>query len=498
MADPSAQATTTLDALPIGIDGLVVLVVYLLGIVGIGFWGRAKRKEESLSDHYLAGRELGFFVLLLTLFATQYSGNTLFGFTAKGYRMGYAWVMSVHAMTAVVVGYLLFAPALHRHSRDRNYITPADYLDDRFNSRAIRLVCALIMIFATANYVYAQLKVMGLAVGGLTGGRIDPIYGVVGLAVVMILYETLGGMRSVAWTDAIQGFLLLLGFTLLVILVMRQHGTLADAAVHIREHNPEKIAVPNATRCAYWFSMVLLIGLGASVYPHAIQRIYAAKNPRILRKSLKVMAFFPFVTTLIVLLVGLIALRAHPGLDHQSSERLLAIICGDLAGSGSLGYWTVIVILAAIMAALMSTADSALLSLSSMATKDLYGTFLNPTANEQKLTRVGKSVSWVVLALLVWLSSYEDLTLVQLLEVKFEVLLQVVPAFYLGVHLPRLKGGPVLLGMLVGLGLAITLLVMGIKTIDGVHAGVVALAANTLTVLVGHALGSRQTVAAPG
>jgi SSS family solute:Na+ symporter/sodium/pantothenate symporter len=301
----------------------------------------------------------------------------------------------------------------------------------------------------------------------------------------MVIYETLGGMRSVAWTDATQGALLFVGFLALLVLAWTTLGGLPNAAAHLAAEAPEKIAVPARRQSAYWLSMVALVGVGGSVYPQAIQRIYAAKSGGALRRSLGFMAVMPLVTTGAVVVLGIIAIPLYPGLAGAESDQVLALILRDVLRSGPLGYWTVVLLLGAVVAALMSTADSALLSISSMVVRDLYGAYLRPRAEEAHLTRVGKLVSWVVIALLVYVSTRENLTLVRLLEVKFEVLIQVAPAFYLGTTWRKLDRVAVLSGMLAGLAVALGLYAVDLS-LGGFHAGVVGLAVNTLvTVTVG-------------
>ena len=482
--------------LPLGPGALILLACYVLSLLGVGVWGRFQRKDDSLEDHYLAGRQLGLGVLFLTLFATQYSGNTLFGFTGKAYRIGYAWLMSIHAMGAIVVGYLLFAPQLQRLAKKLNLITPGDYLYARYGSRPLRLVATLCMIFALANYTLAQLKVMGHAVAGLSGGRIDAFWGVLALAVVMVVYETLGGMRSVAWTDAVQGLILLFGFTALLWLAFTDLGGLSDAAPIIRQLAPEKIAVPSARRCVYWFSMVALVGVGGSIYPQAIQRVYAAKSGEALRRSLGLMALMPLVATGTALLLGLITIVRYPDLKGSNSDRVLALLLKDVMQTGPLGYWLTALLLAATLSALMSTADSALLSISSMTVRDLYAVYLRPDAEEQHLTRVGKWVSWVIVALLVWVATREHFTLVRLLEIKFEVLIQVAPAFYLGVRWKRVASRAILSGM--ASGLLVALFAYATKLdLGGLHAGVAGLLVNVSVVTVMTLVGPKPSETSP-
>ena len=214
----------TVAVISFGPGAWVVVGIYLLSLVGIGMLSYRTRQENSLRDFYLAGRGFGFIVLLLTLYATQYSGNTVVGFPGKAYQSGFSWIMSVHFATATVVFYLLFAPKLRAMARRKGFITPVDYLDDRFKSTGINVVAAVVMIVVLSNYLLAQLRAMGSTLEGLTeaqteeGRRAAFVFGVIFLALIVVVYETLGGLRAVAWTDMIQGVVLLFGIGMLLII----------------------------------------------------------------------------------------------------------------------------------------------------------------------------------------------------------------------------------------------------------------------------------------
>ena len=129
-----------LNTMEIGFVGFYLGVLLLIGLAG---W--RSRKANTLQDFYLGGNSTGLWVLLLTLYATQYSGNTLFGFTGKTYRVGFSWSVSIQFMTAIVVVYLTFAPRLFALSRQHCFITPADYLQHRFKTPALSLTASLVM-----------------------------------------------------------------------------------------------------------------------------------------------------------------------------------------------------------------------------------------------------------------------------------------------------------------------------------------------------------------
>ena len=167
-----------------------------------------------MSSFYLAGKNLGALVLFFTLYATQYSGNTLIGYPGEAYRLGFAWIMSIGFMMAIVVAYLLFAPALYRVSQQWHFVTPGDWIAHRFGSSGgsgLTLFAGVLFVVAIANYLLAQLLAVGHIVSGLSGGAIPFWAGVVVLGIIILFYETLGGMQAVAWTDCIQGLLLFVG-----------------------------------------------------------------------------------------------------------------------------------------------------------------------------------------------------------------------------------------------------------------------------------------------
>jgi SSS family solute:Na+ symporter/sodium/pantothenate symporter len=211
------------------------------------------------------------------------------------------------------------------------------------------------------------------------------------------------------------------------------------------------------------------------------------------------MSFMPLVTALFAVTIGVIGAANIPGMEGSQTDRILTVICREVQLGSATGYWIVVVVFSAILAALMSTADSCLLTISSMATKDVYQRFMNPAATEEQLTRIGKILSWVIVALMaalaIWINSLETKpTLVKLLDMKFDMLIQLVPGFMIGIHWTRLRGRFVLLGMVAGL--VVTFAFYGSETIraTGFHHGLFGLAVNLLVSVGGSWLRDREEV----
>lgn len=486
------------------LNAWIFVSIYLGSLILIGFAGYRARKENTLKDFYLAGNGFGLVVLFLTLYATQYSGNTLFGYSGKTYRVGYAWIMSVHFMTAIVACFILYAPRLYARAKKYNYITPTDYLQHRFESNWLNVIATLIMIVVLANYLLAQLMAMGRAMQGLSSDDSALAYqqGVILLTLIMAIYGTLGGIRAVAWTDVIQGLVLMTGFIILLFMLFKQFGSISLATNTIQQmSDSSKANVPDADRLREWLSYIIIVGLGSTLYPQAIQRIYAARSEKVLRQSLAFMAFAPLFTVLIAVITGIYAIAYIPGLEGTESDQVLTRMLAIVQGDSVLGYWLVVILFAAILAAMMSTADSALLSISSMLSKDLYGRFIQTNATEARLTLMGKLFSWVLILFLVWLAIYlsDKASLLKLLDRKFDLLIQLVPAFMLSIHWRGMKATPTLLGLISGVLLSLWLAYGGLSFVQngklyGFHPGLAGLLLNFFIAVTGSFYINRQKV----
>jgi len=473
----------------LGPGGITFLCIYILSLILIGWLGKRARKEDSLSDFYLAGRGMGLLVLFLTLYATQYSGNTLVGFAGRAYREGYQALVLVTLLSSAVGAFIVYAPKLYRLSKKYNFITPADYIHFRFKNTKLTLFAASLCLMALANYILTNLKAIGYIVVSVTGGVIPFAYGIIALSLVMVIYETMGGMRSVAWTDSLQGIILMFGVITIFITIQIEYGGFEFIYNAIQISDPQKFIPPNLTQKLNWLSTICLGFFGISIYPHAIQRIYSAKSESTLKKSIQIMAFMPIITTLFMVVVGLTALALFPGLDRQGSEGATLLVLKDLSQRGAIGTGMMVLFLSATIAAIMSTVDSALLSMSSIITKDFYKR-LKPTKSQAELTRIGKIISWTIMAFSVYLAIILPQTIWRLLEIKLELLIQISPAIFLGLYYKKIKSSSILWGMTFGTLFAVGTMVANKLGVDipakpwGIHAGVWGLIINLTIVFI--------------
>jgi len=470
--------------------GIAVLVVYAVVMLLAGWWTSRGREglRTSIGEYYLAGRGLGGVVLFFTFFATQYSGNTLVGYAPAAYRQGYAWWQSVWFFTAIVAAYLAFAPRLYVLAKRFGFVTPADWIRHRFRSPGLAIASVVLMIWGLANYLLEQLVAIGQGVAGLTGEAIPYQAGVLVFVAVMVAYSWLGGMRAVALTDVVQGIALLVGVLALTLGALSLlDWDLGVAARHLHQERPALAAVPPLEISVRWLGLVLIVALGASVYPHAVQRIYAARSERTLKRALGRMALMPPFTAGLVFLVGIAGVALFPGLDAGESEQLVGMIAGRVAGLGPLWFVAMLLLFGGVVAAIVSTADSALLSLSSLISHDLYGR-LGRDADEARQVRVGKLWSLVIVGALLFVAWNPPTTLYGIFVLKLELLVQLAPAFFVGLYWSRLAAGPVLVGMIAGAAIAGAVTLLGLTLPLGIQGGLVGLAVNLTIGVLGSLL----------
>ena len=195
-----------------------------------------------------------------------------------------------------------------------------------------------------------------------------------------------------------------------------------------------------------------------------------------------------------VVLVGILAIPQLSGLEGVDTDQVMPRLLKVWAAESIWLYVMTVFVLTGIVAAIMSTADSVLLSLSSLLVKDVLGGFRMGSLPEERLTAWGKRLSWAIMAILVVIALTPDLTLWGLIELKMEVLIQTAPLFVLGVLWPRFNARGATAGMAAGTLLAAGLTLADFGKLWGWHAGVLGLALNVIVGVVVSWAGRRDTV----
>jgi Na+/proline symporter len=202
------------------------------------------------------------------------------------------------------------------------------------------------------------------------------------------------------------------------------------------------------------------------------------------------MTFMPLATTLVVTLIGVAAIARFDITNAVDTDEVVPMLLRDWGSAGGFATWAALLVFLGALSAIMSTADSCLLSLGSLLSRDLLGR----EGSDEKATRLGKYLATGMLVATIPFALWRDLTLWRLIELKMELLIQCVPAFLIALHWSRLRAGPVFAGIVVGTLFSAGLSLSGVTRLEGVHVGVVGCALNAAVAVLGSL---RPTDAAP-
>jgi len=371
--------------------GTAVLVIYIAALLLLGLWA-SRRSRSDPEDFFVASRNLGPFVLFATLAATNFSAFTFFGFAGAAYRLGYAYygIMAV-GTSMMAFSFFLIGRKVWRLGKEKGYITPPELIGGLTGSEGLRTLYLLVMVVFTMPYLATQAVGGGIAVENLTDGAVSYEVGAVVVTLVITAYVLKGGMRTDAITDVLQGLLMVVTMVSAVGIVAWGLGGFGPAIARIGADHPG-LTGGDGFPWQMWVSYIVLWTFADPMFPQLFARFYAARNENALRRSM--IAYPLIVGTLFMgpVLIGVWGNISLPGLDPIGSDSVLPSMVAEHGTSFLTG-----TVLAGAFAALMSTADSQLLVLSSMLTRDVYSRWIRPGSSPKGELLTGK-VLVVVLA----------------------------------------------------------------------------------------------------
>ncbi|WP_342600166.1 sodium/pantothenate symporter [Psychrobacillus sp. FSL H8-0483] len=370
---------------------IIPLIIFLAIIFFIGFWSSKKLEESTggfLQEYFLGGRELGGFVLAMTMVATYGSASSFLGGPGTAYTMGFGWVLL--SMTQVVTGYfvlLILGKKFAILARKYNAITLIDFLKVRYNSTAVVLLAAASMIIFLFSAMTAQWVGGGRLIESLTGMQYTTALFI--FAVSVLVYVVIGGFRAVAVTDAVQGGVMVVGTLVLLIAVIIAGGGVPNIMQDLLAENPN-LVTPYGNEgnlsAAYVSSFWILVGVGVVGLPQMAVRAMSYKNTRSMHRALVIGTIVTGFIMLNMHLIGIFARPILPGVEV--ADTVIPLVALKV-----LPAWLAGIVLAAPLAAIMSTVDSLLILVSSSIVKDVYINYLNPNASEKKVKRLSFGVT---------------------------------------------------------------------------------------------------------
>ena len=377
---------------------IITFLLYLafMLLVGIYFY----RRTSDLSDYILGGRGLNYWVTALSAQASDMSGWLLMGLPGAAYLVGLEsiWI-AVGLAVGTYLNWRYTAKRLRVYTEVAgNALTLSDYFQNRFHDKSgvLRVATAVFILIFFLIYTASGLVAGGKLFSTVFGFNYQVAVALGALAI--ITYTFLGGFMAVSWTDFFQGSLMFLAILLVPAMGVVTLGGFGASREALAAINPEMLNAFSdlSGNSLSWMVTIssLAWGVGYFGQPHILSRFMAIEKADEIKKSRLVAMIWVILSLFCAVIVGMLGRALMPGLEGASVEKVFMLLVQSMFNP-----WIAGIMLAAILAAIMSTADSQLLVTASAISQDLYRPFFRPSASQRELVWVGR-ITVIVVAII--------------------------------------------------------------------------------------------------
>ncbi len=385
---------------------LLAFIIYFAAmlIIGLVFFVKS-RKASGEKEYFLGGRQMGPYVTAMSAQASDMSGWLLMGLPGSimAFGLGQAWI-GIGLAIGTAANWIFVAKRLRKFSAAAgDAITLPQYLSNRFaaKGKALQIICAIIFLVFFTVYV-ASSFVAGASVFSTVVPSLSNEMALLIFAVILIAYTFLGGFKAVCWTDFFQGILMLIAVLAIPIVILFTQNLDASALATTFKYIENGSAVEcNFTAnlfAADWREIVsgLAWGLGYFGMPHILVRFMSIKKASMMKKSAIVAIAWVMLSLGAVIVIAVLGrMLVGEELLSEGNQKLVFIALARKLFSGP---WAFIagLLMSAIIAAAMSTADSQLLVASSSFTSDIYKPVVRKNASDKEVMWIGRITVLIV------------------------------------------------------------------------------------------------------
>ena len=377
---------------------VVVFILYLLMMLGIGAY--FSRKANSLNAYYLGDRGMNKWVVAMSAQASDMSGWMLMGLPGAIYLSGFseAWI-GIGLVIGTYFNWKIVGRRLRKYSHFcGDSITLPDFLSNRFRDQkgVIRVIASFFILafflFYTVSGFVASAKLFGTIFG------LDYTTGLIIGAVVVVSYTFMGGFFAVCWTDFIQASMMLIAVLVIPTIICVTGGGFAATMDAVNGQNPYLMSLFTNASSGKAIGFISLIsslawGLGYFGMPHILVRFMSIKNAEEIKHSRRIAMTWVIICLGAVIMIGLLGRYyvSANGISVTDPERIFMVLCQALCHPAIAS-----ILMAAILAAIMSTADSQLLVSASAFSNDMYKHLFRKNASNKELMWVSRVVVAVI------------------------------------------------------------------------------------------------------
>ena len=434
-----------------------VLGAYFFALILVAFWV-VIQKNKNTEDYFLAGRNVGWFVIGASIFASNIGSEHVVGLAGTGFESGTPMAhYELHAWIVLLLGWL-FLPFYIRSGA----FTMPEFLEKRFDSRSRWFLSLFSLVAYVLTKVSVTIYAGGIVVSELLG--IPFWYGAIGVVVFTGIYTVIGGMKAVIYTETLQAIVLILGSVIITYLGLQEVGgwnelrniVIAESPDHFNMWRP--MTDPDFPWTGLLFGGTIVGVWYWCTDQYIVQRTLAANNIKIGRRGAIFGAYLKLLPIFIFLIPGIIAFALSikdPAIfSIEKADRAFPMLVKTLLPVGLKG-----LVAGGLMAALMSSLASVFNSCSTIFTIDIYKK-LRPLESEKKLLNIGKIATTVIVILgIIWIPIMEKIgggVMYQYLQnVQSYIAPPVTAVFLLGIIWKRVNAEAAITTLLAGLILLI-------------------------------------------
>lgn len=461
-----------------GAIALLLMVVYLAVALAVGILAGRGQSSWSINEYAVGGRGLGLVVMWFLMGSTIFSAFSFLG--------GPGWAFSRGAAALYILGYValgllpwyVIGPRAARIGRVRNYFSMGDFLRDHYRSRAVATVIGVVAVLAFIQYLTLQLKGVAYIFNVMTGGLVPFWAGALVAYGIVLIYVVTGGVRAAAWSDVVQGALMLvIAWVVGLWLVYYLHGGPADMFAAISEQRPGFLTIgkDGSQISATAFSTALLVSaIGFIMWPHLFMKSFTTSERRIKQVVISYPLFAIFLVP--VLFIGFSAVTEVSPDAVAAADQILPYMVTEVLPVGPVVFG---IIGAGALAAAMSSADAITHGASVTFTRDVVYPY-RPQMTERSQVWIMRLAVVAVGALAYLLTLFGGQGLIALLLGAYGSIAQFAPAVYGALFWRRASAAGALAGLVAGVGVNFYYTLWATSTPADIHAGILGLVVNVV------------------
>ncbi|MED1605420.1 sodium/proline symporter PutP [Cytobacillus kochii] len=389
---------------------LISIAIYMIGMLYIGYY--SYKRTKNLNDYMLGGRDLGPLTTALSAGASDMSGWLVMGLPGAMFATGLSsgWI-AVGLIIGALLNWLYVAPRLRVYTEIANdSITIPGYLENRFGEKAkvLRMVSGVVILVFFTFYVSSGMVSGGVLFESLFGMNYHT--GLLIIAGVTIAYTLFGGFLAVSLTDLVQGLIMVIALVMVPIVALIEINGLGTAVDTAREIDPALLDIFRGTSVLGIISF-LAWGLGYFGQPHIIVRFMAIRSVKQVKAATWIGMLWMIFCIVGAMFIGFVGIGFFNNTAYTIDDpETVFILLGEILFHPLITGF----IIAAILAAIMSTVSSQLLVTSSSLTEDIYNSFLRKSATDKELVLIGRISVLIISIIALWISWEKNSTILDL------------------------------------------------------------------------------------